>query len=164
MNFFKFLEKFPTEQACIDHFIKIRYKEKMKCNHCGCEDKIYKMESTPKKFICHNCKNTFSVFKNTIFEHSPTDLRKWMYAIHLFLNGKKGISGYQLQREIDVTYKCAWRMLHKIREAMGNDNDDDQDGDAGMLRNIVEADECYYMLVVKKKINTLRTNLRLLNQ
>jgi transposase-like protein len=100
------------------------------------------MDKTPKKFICYNCNNTFSIFKGTIFEHSSTDLCKWFYAIHLFINGKKGISGYQLQREIGVTYKCAWRILHKIREAMGNDHDDDNSG-SGLLQDIVEADECY---------------------
>jgi hypothetical protein len=77
-----------------------------------------------------------------MFEKSDTDLRKWFYAIHLFLNGKKGISALQLQREISVTYKCAWRILHKIREAMSKkDNDDDNDG--GMLQGIIEIDECY---------------------
>jgi transposase-like protein len=60
----------------------------------------------------------------------------------LFLNGKKGISALQLQREISVTYKTAWRILHKIREAMGKDNDDDDDF-TGLMQGITEADETY---------------------
>ena len=114
MTFFDFLKKFPTELACIKHYIKIRYKDKITCNHCKCSEKIYHIEKYPKNFICFNCNNTFSIFKDTIFEKSCTDLRKWMYAIHLFLNDKKGISALQLQREIAVTYKTAWRMLQKF--------------------------------------------------
>jgi transposase-like protein len=140
MNFFQFLKKFPTEQRIIEYFINIRYKqEKPICNHCGCKDKVYKIDKTPKKFICYNCNNTFSIFKDTIFEKSSTDLRKWFFAIHLFLNGKKGISALQLQREIEVTYKTAWRMLQRIRRAMGNDKDDDDD----FMNTIIEIDETY---------------------
>ena len=112
MNFFAFLKKFPTEEKIIDYFINSRYGNNLKCPHCGSKS-IYKTIDK-KKMQCPSCKNTFSIFKNTIFEKSSTDLRKWFFAIHLFLNGKKGISALQLQREIDVTYKTAWRMLHKI--------------------------------------------------
>lgn len=136
MNFIEFLEKFPTEKAIIDHFIIIRYGTEPCCNHCG-SLKVYQKHSRPKVFDCNDCYNTFSPFKNTIFEKSSTDLRKWMYTIHLFLNGKKGISGLQLQREIKVTYKCAWRMLHQIRKAMGNKEQDQ------FTRSIIEMDETY---------------------
>jgi len=119
MNFFEFNKKFPTQLDCVNHFIGIRYGNNIKCVHCS-NPKILHRKDYPKVFQCNACHNSFSIFKGTIFEKSDTDLRKWMYAIHLFLNGKKGISGYQLQREIGVTYKTAWRMLKQIRMAMGN--------------------------------------------
>ena len=102
MDFIKFLKKFPTEEAVIKHFIKVRYPEGVRCNHCG-SDKVYQKIKRLKFFDCNECNNTFSIFKDTIFEKTTTDLRKWMYALHLFLNAKKGISGKQLQREIGVT-------------------------------------------------------------
>jgi transposase-like protein len=98
---------------------------------------VYQERSRKKVFSCNDCHSTFSPFTGTIFEHSSTDLRKWFYAIHLFLNGKKGISGLQLQREIGVTYKTAWRMLQQIRMAMGNANQKE------FFDTIVEIDETY---------------------
>ena len=136
MNFFEFNKQFPTELACIKYFITIRYNNKVQCRHCG-NLKISHRNDTPKKFQCTECHNSFSIFKGTIFEKSCTDLRKWMYAIHLFLNSKKGISGYQLQREIGVTYKTAWRMLKQIRLAMGNPENQN------FMGTLIEIDETY---------------------
>lgn len=136
MNFFEFNKQSPTEIACIEHSIKIRYNNQIKCNHCQ-SIKVTVRKNTPKKFQCNSCGHIFSIFKGTIFEHSSTDLRKWMYAIHLFLNSKKSISGYQLQREIGVTYKTAWRMLKQIRLAMGNVENQE------FLGTLIEIDETY---------------------
>lgn len=136
MYYLDFASKFPTELSVINYFITIRYKNGICCNHCN-STKVYQKKERAKVFHCDNCKNTFSVFKDTIFEDTRTDLRKWFYAIHLFLNGKKGISGLQLQREIGVTYKCAWRMLKQIRLAMGNQDTKDY------FQTIVEIDETY---------------------
>lgn len=135
MTFLEFMNKFPTGEDTIRYFIGIRYPDGVKCNHCG-SDKVYQKKARPKFFDCNNCGNTFSIFKGTIFEKTTTDLRKWLYAIHLFLNGKKGISGLQLKREIGVTYKTAWRMLHQIRKAMTTRN-------RGLYEAIVEIDETY---------------------
>jgi transposase-like protein len=120
MNFLDFNKQFPTEFAVIQHFIKTRYSKGIKCPHCGATSEIYHCHTTPKLFICNHCNNHFSIFTDTIFEKSDTDLRKWYYAINAMLVGKKGISALQLKREIDVTYKTAWRMLKLIRSAMGN--------------------------------------------
>lgn len=137
MNIMEFLENFPTEEAVISHFVKVRYPEGIKCPFCS-NEKVYQRKERLKVYQCGKCHNNFSVFKDTIFEKSDTDLRKWMYAIHLFLNAKKGVSGYQLQREIKVTYKTAWRMLKQIRTAMGNKEH------RKLLENsVLEMDECY---------------------
>lgn len=136
MTFFEFIKKFPTEKAVVDYFLKILYSNHVACNHCG-SIKVYQRKENIKLFDCADCHNTFSPFKGTIFEKSPTDLRKWMYAIHLFLNGVKGISAMQLQREIGVTYKTAWRMLQQIRSAMGNKEQE------GFFNAIIEIDETY---------------------
>ncbi len=136
MNFLELIEKFPTEKSVIVHFVSIRYNGEPCCNLCG-SLKVYQRNKNPKVFDCNDCNGSFSPFKGTIFEKSSTDLRKWMYAIHLFLNGKKGISGLQLQREIKVTYKTAWRMLKQIRIAMGNQEN------AQFTETIIEMDETY---------------------
>jgi len=130
------MNKFPTEEMVVKYYIGIRYPNGTTCNHCD-SPKVYQERSRMKVFSCNDCKSTFSPFKDTIFEKSSTDLRKWMYAIHLFLNGKKGISGLQLKREIGVTYKTAWRMLQQIRLAMGNAENQE------FFDTIVEIDETY---------------------
>jgi transposase-like protein len=136
MTFIELMKKFPTEDSVIEYFLTIRYPNGVCCNHCG-STKVYQEHGRRKVFSCNDCKSTFSPFKGTIFEKSSTDLRKWMFAIHLFLNGKKGISGLQLQREIGVTYKTAWRMLQQIRLAMGNAENQE------FFDTIVEIDETY---------------------
>ena len=137
MIFLEFNNKFPTEQSVIDYFIRVRYQNILTCPHCGNKIKISHRENRLKVIDCHKCNNTFSPFTNTIFEKSSTDMRKWFYAIHLTINDKKGISALQLQREIGVTYKTAWRMLHLIREAMGNSDM------SKTFEGLAEVDETY---------------------
>jgi len=132
----EFMAKFPTEKKVVEHYFTIRYPNGVECNHCK-SPKVYKRKDNIKVLDCNDCDNTFSPFKDTIFEKSCTDLRKWFYAIHLFLNGKKGVSGLQLKREIGVTYKTAWRMLQQIRKAMGNSEQQE------FFDTIVEIDETY---------------------
>ena len=149
MTFFDFMTKFPTEKAVIKYFLKIRYNDVLICPHCGSKVRVQHRNDNLKLCNCHNCNNTFSPFKNTIFEKSSTDLRKWFYAIHLFLNSKKGISGLQLQREIGVTYKTAWRMLKQIRSAMGNTDM------TKAFEAMVEIDEAYIGGKPRKKNNQI---------
>ena len=137
MTIYQFISKFPTEESAISHFYQIRYNGILTCPHCGSTDKVYRCNNRIKACRCKNCDNMFSPFKDTIFEKSTTDLRKWFLAIHLLLNARKGFSAKHLQREIGVTYKTAWSMLNKIRLAMGNESD------RKAFSKIVEVDETY---------------------
>jgi len=136
MNYKEFMKKFPDEKSIIDYFMGIRYPDGIKCPYCK-NEKVYQKKERLKVFDCNFCGRSFSIFKDTIFEKTSTDLQKWFFAIHLVLNAKKGISALQLQREIGVTYKTAWRMLHQIRQAMEDRNNED------FFDTIVEIDETY---------------------
>ena len=105
----QFDSKFP-EEAAIDYFVKIRYPDGLFCPHCGATSRVYHCNNRPKVCHCKNCNSNFSVFKGTIFEKSSTKLLYWFDAIRMFLNTRKGISSLQLQRELGVTPKTAWRM------------------------------------------------------
>ncbi len=82
--------------------------------------------------------NSFSIFKGTIFERSHVSFRKWLYAIHMVINAKKSVSTCQVSREIGGDYRTAWRMMHKIREAMANNNSTKE-----LFKSIVEINETY---------------------
>ncbi|MBC9813916.1 IS1595 family transposase [Crocinitomicaceae bacterium CZZ-1] len=151
MTILEFQDKFSTEQSIINYYIQIKYNGNLCCDHCG-SDKVYHRKDKLKMYQCETCNNNFSIFKGTIFEKSSTSLRKWFYAIHLFLNSKKGISGCQLQREVGVTYKTAWRMLKQIRTAMASK------GMKDVFSSTVEIDETYIGGKPRKKNKGMQTD------
>jgi hypothetical protein len=98
----------------------------------------------PGMYKCRDCRDPFTVTVGTVFERSKIGLHLWLQAVHLMSASKKGISAKQLERMLGVTYKTAWFMAHRIREAM-------REGSTGMLGgggSVVEADETY--MVPKK--------------
>jgi len=106
---------FPNEQSAIDHFTAIRWKNGAFCPHCG-STKIYHF-SDNRTHKCGGCRKRFSIKVGTIFEDSKVELRKWMMAIWLITSHKKGIASTQLAKDIGVTQKTAWFMLHRLRYA-----------------------------------------------
>ena len=101
---------------------------------CGLTDRIG--NHSPGLYRCLQCKEAFSVRTGTIFERSHVPLHKWVHAMYLLLTARKGISSLQLSKEIGITQKSAWFVLHRLREACGVDID--------KLRGIVEIDETYF--------------------
>lgn len=111
------------------------------CPHCGGVDNIKKLEgksTRPGVYKCNQCRKPFTVTVGTIFEDSKIPLNKWLLAFRLMASSKKGMSAHQLGRSLGITYKSAWFMAHRIREAMTQDN-----GPIGGSGSVVEADETY---------------------
>lgn len=94
------------------------------CPHCGCTGRISAIKHNPEKRVriglkkCGDCKRQFTVRIGTIFEETKLPMTKWLQAIFLMCSSKKGVSAHQLHRTLEVTYKTAWFLSHRIREAM----------------------------------------------
>jgi transposase-like protein len=112
------------------------------CPHCGATDRIYPLQGKTHRMglkKCGHCREQFTVKVGTVLESSHVPLTKWLQAMHLLCCSKKGISSHQLHRLLGVTYKTAWFMSHRIREAM-RDGTLPPLGDTGAA---VEADETF---------------------
>ena len=117
------------------------------CPHCGSVDS-YKLTAKPDSkspvrdgvYKCADCRQQFTVTVGTIFEESKIPLNKWLAAIHLFVSSKKGVSSKQIERELGITYRSAWFLTHRIREAMKQEPLASMLGGEGKT---VEADETY---------------------
>ncbi len=133
---------FTDETAARKHLEKLCWPNgKPLCPHCGEPEKIRKLKGKshrPGLYQCNSCRKSFTVTVGTIFEDSHIKLHKWLLAFHLMVASKKGISSHQLHRMLGITYKSAWFMTHRIREAMKADY-------AHMLggKAPVEADETF---------------------
>ncbi|MGH7144038.1 MAG: IS1595 family transposase [Planctomycetota bacterium] len=130
---FELLSLFPTPEAARIYIENRRWSNGVSCPTCNSSSRI----STRKNgfYRCNHCKDDFTVRTGTIFERSHIPLNKWLFAMYLVMTARKGISSLQLSKEIDITQKSAWFMLHRIREACGND--------PGKLQGVVEVDEVY---------------------
>ena len=120
-----------------------RWPDAVSCPHCGSLDKITKMAGKshrPGLYLCGDCRGNFTVTVGTVYERSKIPLNKWLLATHLLCAGKKGTSAHQLHRMLGITYKSAWFMAHRIREAMMPSSNEPMGG-AG---EVIEADETYF--------------------
>ena len=116
---FQFMEKFPTESHARKYVEKQIWGDYPVCPACNNNKKgrIYKNKAREGFYRCKDCRKIFTIKMNTIFEASNIPLRKWLYAMYLILTARKGISSYQLSKEIGVTQKTAWHLEHRIRKA-----------------------------------------------
>jgi len=135
---------YTDETAARRHLEKLQWPDGPICPHCGVINEATELqgESTrPGVWKCRPCQKPFSVTVGTVFERSKIGLTKWLLATELLTSSKKGISSHQLSRMLGVTYKTAWFMSHRIREAMKPTGRDA--GPLGGEGKIVEADETF---------------------
>ncbi|NQV84464.1 MAG: IS1595 family transposase [Rhodospirillales bacterium] len=131
-----FFKRFPDDSACLSHLMATRYGDKITCPKCDKESRFARIKKLPA-FSCPTCGHHIHPMAGTPFERSRTPLQKWFYAMYLFTTTRNGVSAKELQRQLGVTYKCAWRMGHEIRKYMTYvDGDSPLGGD-----KIVEIDE-----------------------
>lgn len=132
---FELFRRFPDQESARIYLESRLWPNGPRCPVCGLGERI-----TARKggfYRCNQCQEDFTVRTGTIFERSHIPLHKWLYAMYLLVTARKGVSSGQLSKEIGVTQKSAWFMLHRLREACG--------GNRGLakLRGIIEIDETY---------------------
>jgi transposase len=131
----QFNERYPDDNACLAEVFQNRYSNLEACPHCGCIDAAFYKVKGRKCYECKDCGYQLHPLAGTIFHKSATPLKQWFYAIFLFSKSKNGVSAMELQRQLGVTYKTAWRMAKQIRLLFNMDTE--------KLGGIVEMDETY---------------------
>ncbi len=143
-------KRYSDEDAAYEYIESLRWPSGPICPHCGIVDdatylapkNVHRTTSTGKAsyrrvWQCNDCRQQFSVLVGTIFEDSKIPLSKWLLAIHMMCAGKNGVAALELQRTLDIAYRSAWFMAHRIRYAMAHESFDKP------LEGTVEADETY---------------------
>jgi transposase-like protein len=134
MDLVTLVERFHSDDACREYLEKLRWPEGIECPRC--QRKSISEIRDRDQFDCNSCRYQFSVTAGTIFHDTHLPLWKWFAAIYLMVESKKGISANQLKRTLGVSYKTAWYLSHRIREAMrGNGSE--------LLRGAIEIDETW---------------------
>src|SRR3954452_22416625 len=142
MTFLEFHDRFPDDETCLEYLWTTRYApdgETALCPKCETERtfKRYATMQQRQSWTCSRCGHHIHPTAGTIFHKSSTALQLWFFAIYIMTSTRCGVSAKQLERELGVTYKTAWRMFHLIRTQLMTQDDDD------MLSGDVEADETY---------------------
>ena len=132
-----FRKRFPDDDACLREVLRLRFGSITVCPYedCGKETRFHRVKGR-RCFECQWCGYQVYPTKGTIFEKSSTPLQLWFYAIYLMTATRSGVSAKELQRQLGVTYKTAWRMAHEIRTLMGRRS-------LVQLRKRVEIDDAY---------------------
>lgn len=138
---------FPDEQACLAWLVEYLYPDGITCKVCQKVTKHHPMR-TRRSYCCDVCGHHVYPTAGTIFHNTRVPLALWYHAFYLMSTNKAGTSAMQLQREVGVTYKTAWRMMHKIRELM--------EPPAEPLQQEVEVDETYIHANVFKRSSARR--------
>ena len=113
----EFFQQFPDDETCLNHLFEVRFGQGHVCPSCKRSAKWYRIRKEPA-FSCQWCGHHLHPMAGSLFEDTRTPLQDWFYAIYLFTTSRHGVPAKELQRQLGVTYKTAWRMGHEIRKHM----------------------------------------------
>lgn len=131
-----FFKRFPDDEACLVHIMNVRFGMRHVCRACGVEATFHRMTDR-RAFACAACGDHVYPTAGTVFQDTRTPLQSWFYAIYLFVTTRHGVSGKELQRQLGVTYKTAYRMGMQIRKLIASTQNFD------LMQGHVEMDEAY---------------------
>jgi transposase-like protein/predicted RNA-binding Zn-ribbon protein involved in translation (DUF1610 family) len=137
-TFKQFQAQFPNDDSCLDEIMLRRYGEKPTCPGCGVVETKFHRITGRRAYACQWCGHHVYPCVGTPFEKSSTPLTLWFHAMYLMTATRNGVSAKELERQLGVTYKCAWRIGHELRKLMGGKNDANPP-----LAGHVEVDETY---------------------
>jgi transposase len=135
----QFFKSFPDDETCLQHLFEVRFGQGFACPSCERPSRWYRIKAE-RAYSCQFCGHHLHPTVGTPFAKTRTPLQLWFYAIHLFTTTRHGVSGKELQRQLGVTYKTAWRMADEIRKHMASVDGDRQ---LGGFSKQVEIDETY---------------------
>lgn len=138
-NVRSFQKRFPDEDACLTHLMRTRFGERFTCFKCQKQATYYRVKAR-RSFECEHCGYQVYPTAGTPFEKTRTSLRDWFYVMFLFCTTRNGVAAKEVERQLGVTYKTAWRMCRLIRLYMGYVDGDYPVGGPGKT---VEADETF---------------------
>lgn len=136
----QFDAEYPDDGACLDEIMRMRYGgTEIPCPHCNKQSKMHRIAKR-RAYACQWCGEHIYPCVGTVFEKSRTPLTKWFYAMYLFTASRHGVPARELERQLGVTYKCAWRIAHELRKLMAMA---DYKGPMGGPGKHLEADETW---------------------
>jgi transposase-like protein len=135
----EFQDRFPTEDACLDHLMRVRFGDRHDCAKCGKSAHFYRAKGR-RSYACEYCGHQVYPTAGTPFDRTRTPLRDWFFVMFLFCTSRNGVAAKEVERQLGVTYKTAWRMCHEIRKYMG---EVDGDEPIGGLGRTVQIDETF---------------------
>lgn len=135
----QFFRQFPDDETCLTHLFNVRFGQGFTCPSCDRPSNWYRIKAE-RAYSCQWCGHHLHPTVGTPFQQTRTPLQLWFYAIHLFTTTRHGVSAKELERQLGVTYKTAWRMAGLIRQHMADVDGDEQIG--GFTKR-VEADETF---------------------